>query len=962
MKRNAVLYSIVAAIAFVILLLTISLVKQNQENRGQALTVGNDTTLVVTLNQDPATGQIDIESVIAIKSQNINASSSQDTRKSDPNHNHFTHQLEVVNHNSTISVKKFYLQEYLLGVPPQPGTKEKLGDPPSKLDHPFAVVEIPYIPDSTLYIRNIQTGDRQSLSSAKIAPALTRAKIIPSMLPATVVRGIKQPVNNDDYFDILFISSHYTNFDQYASDVTAISNFLLSITPYSNLVNNIRIIRLDNSQDLGCYYSGRLIICNPSLVHSVAAQVPHDAVIVIENNTTYGGSGYLGDFAVTYRDISAWAKQVATHEAGHSIGWLWDEYDYGSSYSYTYTPWDNCSYSNPCKWNGNPGTGCYAVCGYQNLYRPTSSSCLMRDIQPSGGPHFDYVCEAAIYSAIDSYLYHPVSCPNRTRLNILSPCYTNSGPGRVEITYDLSSVTDTYISNAYIAGKKSHSGDGWFLLGKDGSPCSGNNFTYQTDVIRPGSTEVEWIDFGSFLSNYHGFTRIAADTNTAFGPDHNLYVCSRTSVPYCGDSIVAGREECDPPGTACQKNNNWGICNSQCLCPISPSPTPISTGFPTPTPILNWQIGPTLPNTLHRHFLAMAGERLYNIGGLHSGLKTQQVYTNTFDNNGNMGLWTTTTSIPYPRSSRVGAIHGNHIYLLDNIGSGALSILMSTINADGSLSAWSNINPLNYYSTFAATAVTLSITNKFYMLGGRYQNGTLNSNIDMANIESDGLLTNWTFAGSLPKPLYNHAAIVVGTYIYLLGGGSQTGFEKAVYSAPINTTGTIGTWTTQPSLPVPLIEFTIVAKYGYLYAIGGQSCQTGCPALDTVYFAPILPNGSLGNWSVNSHLPIGLTAHQAVSKNDCIFITGGWNEVSQSSVYFSCSPMPTNTPIPTNTSIPSPFPACSHCGLVPPSQIQPACQKKCGNLVCSSYPRSCCVSGKCNTNCYSVTCNRPPDD
>ena len=54
------------------------------------------------------------------------------------------------------------------------------------------------------------------------------------------------------------------------------------------------------------------------------------------------------------------------------------EYSYGTTGSLYYSG-ANCDTSSSCtKWYGLPGTGCYKICSYTNLYRATEDDCLMR--------------------------------------------------------------------------------------------------------------------------------------------------------------------------------------------------------------------------------------------------------------------------------------------------------------------------------------------------------------------------------------------------------------------------------------------------------------------------------------------------------------------------------------------------------------------------------------------------------
>ena len=94
-----------------------------------------------------------------------------------------------------------------------------------------------------------------------------------------------------------------------------------------------------------CYYGcagiDRLICCNDSeVVAEVNALIPEaDGIMVLVNDPVYGGSGGF-TYATSYTEGET-GEMVASHELGHSLIGLWDEYDYGYNAGYNGGP--NCS-------------------------------------------------------------------------------------------------------------------------------------------------------------------------------------------------------------------------------------------------------------------------------------------------------------------------------------------------------------------------------------------------------------------------------------------------------------------------------------------------------------------------------------------------------------------------------------------------------------------------------------------
>jgi hypothetical protein len=209
----------------------------------------------------------------------------------------------------------------------------------------------------------------------------------------------------DKCFKILYISQAYTGGEMsgFASVVDSMVQFMFAREPYAGISERVNVYRLDSTDDLGCYYNcagiQRLICCDDYAVTSAAAAAPHDELVVVVNNDEYGGSGMLdytecfdpSTYAVTFKDTSYYAREVMVHETGHSMAGVWDEYEYGEAGDYGDGP--NCIKDSSCSlWSGTPGTGCYAGCSYDGMYRPTTNGCLMRSLNPSGGYNYCPVC------------------------------------------------------------------------------------------------------------------------------------------------------------------------------------------------------------------------------------------------------------------------------------------------------------------------------------------------------------------------------------------------------------------------------------------------------------------------------------------------------------------------------------------------------------------------------------------
>jgi hypothetical protein len=123
-----------------------------------------------------------------------------------------------------------------------------------------------------------------------------------------------------------------------------------------------------------------------------------------------------------------------------------------------------------------------------------------------------------------------------------------------------------------------------------------------------------------------------------------------------------------------------------------------------------------------------------------------------------------------------------------------------------------------------------------FILGGNGLDG-YEQRVYSATIHEGGLLDRWQEATPLPQALVGLRAVVTNGHLFVVGGVNAFGFQNTVFSAPIHPDGSLGQWSTLPALPEPLALSGVVAAQGYLYVLGGQG--PGFTVSDRVYRAAI---------------------------------------------------------------------------------------------------------------------------
>ena len=188
-------------------------------------------------------------------------------------------------------------------------------------------------------------GSPVALGSATVPDEVVRADAT-----ASATTDVQASAVGDNRVDIAVLGDGYTSAQQakFSSDVDTVMSGFFSEEPYATYrnyfrVNPVAVVSNQSGADhlertpptyrdtalgaeYGCYDIDRLLCVDEAKVAAkVNAALPaakRDIVLVIVNDTTYGGSG--GVYAVASLDPSA--IEIALHEIGHSFGGLADEY------------------------------------------------------------------------------------------------------------------------------------------------------------------------------------------------------------------------------------------------------------------------------------------------------------------------------------------------------------------------------------------------------------------------------------------------------------------------------------------------------------------------------------------------------------------------------------------------------------------------------------------------------------
>jgi len=197
------------------------------------------------------------------------------------------------------------------------------------------------------------------------------------------------------------VGSAFKDLKKFKLDASTAVGNLMTHEPFKSNSDKISFVRLLKLSNFSCKHSAkmaRLLTCDTRAIKKalVLAKIKHDKIIVIVNDSQYGGSG--GGSVSTIYNGKASARMLA-HEVGHSFG-LRDEYTYGRTGKLDGKVYANCFAGKPPvkEWNGI-ADGYFKGCANTNWYRSTKTS-LMKTLSGT----FNRVSIAVIEAHMAKYI------------------------------------------------------------------------------------------------------------------------------------------------------------------------------------------------------------------------------------------------------------------------------------------------------------------------------------------------------------------------------------------------------------------------------------------------------------------------------------------------------------------------------------------------------------------------------
>lgn len=304
------------------------------------------------------------------------------------------------------------------------------------------------------------------------------------------------------------------------------------------------------------------------------------------------------------------------------------------------------------------------------------------------------------------------------------------------------------------------------------------------------------------------------------------------------------------------------------------------------------------------------GKYIYAIGGWINSPTTAYTaveYT-TIGSNGDLGTWSTTTSLNTATGFSNGTTVNGCVYALGGENSSSTSLAnvqYACPAADGTIAAWYNAPNLSVATTDMGVT---SYNGYIYGVGGYTTSVQATTQFAAVNNGGSGAASPWLQkVGNIGGGLYGHGFAYSNGYFYLAGGDTSGGGSSATantWYAPLNDDTTIGTWTAGTSLTTARHSHMTYISNGYMYVVGGSNSAGTLQS--SVEYAPINANGTLGSWSTaTGSLPTAHKQSASVAYGGYLYSLGGNNGSLSTTVYYANASSGNISSWSTTTSLPT---------------------------------------------------------
>ena len=158
--------------------------------------------------------------------------------------------------------------------------------------------------------------------------------------------------------------------------------------------------------------------------------------------------------------------------------------------------------------------------------------------------------------------------------------------------------------------------------------------------------------------------------------------------------------------------------------------------------------------------------------------------------------------------------------------------------------------------------------------GGTNYN-TIFSDVWEAELQDDGTLAAWEQGAALPGVRAGHAVVHEGEHLFLLGGRELSGFLATTLRPTWGEAGRVDGWEAQAPLPEARFHASASSDGSHVWLTGGLNSEDN-EAQNTVYVAPILEDGALGEWRLQGRMFDPRSHHASFVRDGRLYLAYGF--------------------------------------------------------------------------------------
>lgn len=305
---------------------------------------------------------------------------------------------------------------------------------------------------------------------------------------------------------------------------------------------------------------------------------------------------------------------------------------------------------------------------------------------------------------------------------------------------------------------------------------------------------------------------------------------------------------------------------------------------------------------------SVIGDRFQNNGLEGFGQPWLQQYLINRTPGTTLGPWVESpeNELPIAINNSKAFVTNGMMYVIPGVptsGTNSRNIYKAPIKKDGTLGPWI----LDNLSVNGGAYFDIAVTkNMIYSFGGGSGSGG-GRNLEYSEIKPDGTTSAWTAetVNTLPTEVSSMSTFTLKDKLYLIGGRNGTELSTKAYFSTFDSEGKLGAWTLLSNLPFGFSDNKIAVTRNRLFLIGGSIRQGSASVLTTplVYSAAINSNGSIGTW-VRS-VPVGTTGTPSsiTINGNAYSFQGGVNDTNYETVQHTVTLNPDSANV-INTTVP----------------------------------------------------------